>query len=71
MIMMKDGLPINGQVREIKNGYGENTLVWEPAVNTQEKPSQDAVYFVLIENVLVDGQARGFDYEVILFDPTD
>jgi hypothetical protein len=70
MIMMKDGFPINSQVHEVKNGYGENTLVWEPATNTQETPSQDAVYFVLIENVVVEGQARGFDYEVILFDPT-
>jgi len=68
--LMKDGSRINLAIRNVKNGYGENTLVWEPAANTHQKPSQDTAYQVLIENVSVEHQVREFDYEVILFDPT-
>ena len=70
MIMMKDGSSMDLTIQDVRNGYGENTLVWEPDPNTQERPSQDVVYKVSIMDVMVKGQAVKFEYEVILFDPT-
>lgn len=52
-------------VHRAKKGYGDNTLMWEPDV---QKPTQgeDATYRVTVSNVVVDGIARDYTYEVII-----
>ena len=48
-----------------KKGYGDNTIMWEPQI---QKPTRgkDAVYQVTVSNVIVDGIARDYSYEVII-----
>jgi uncharacterized protein YkwD len=56
------------------NGYGENTLVWvvdnrnTSSASVLQRPSADTSYRVLINGARVGGQARNFDYTVIVFD---
>lgn len=50
-------------------GYGENTLAWEPQANFNNPPAADTRYTVTVGSVLIEGQARSFSYEVIVFDP--
>jgi len=46
----------------------ENTLVWIPDINLSGlNPNQDHRFDVEIANVLIDGQARTFTYDVIVF----
>lgn len=52
----------------IKNGYGDNTLAWEPAV-IDSKNANDITYQVVVDNVLVDGATKKFEYQVILTNP--
>lgn len=61
------GIPV--AVRPVVYGYGENTLVWEPGAPLNNAPAADTRYTVVVDNVLIDGQARRFSYEVIVFDP--
>ena len=53
--------------------YGENTLVWEMSaigsMTTHPKPDADTTYVVTVQNVMVNGQARDFTYDVIIIDP--
>ena len=55
-------------------GYGENALVWNAAGITDgdvwPRVEADTPYRVVVSNVLVDGQARQFEYRMTLFDPT-
>ena len=48
-------------VSPVVNGYGENTLVWEL---NEAIPEDDVVYGVTIGNVLVNGVAQAFTYQV-------
>ncbi len=50
-------------------GAGENTLVWEPQASFTDRPAADTRYRVVVDNVIIEGQARSFSYEVIVFDP--
>jgi len=50
-------------------GYGENTIVWEPAVTFSRPPSGDTTHTVFINNVIINGQNQDFSYNVIVFDP--
>ncbi len=50
-------------------GVGENTLVWEPQASFTDRPAADTRYRVVVDNVIIEGQARSFSYEVIVFDP--
>lgn len=67
--MARDGQPISLAVQTVRDGYGENTIVWEPGVNTQAKPPADTTYAISITNVFIQGAPTTFSYEVILFDP--
>lgn len=53
----------------VVNGYGENTLVWEPVLNINRPPSHDTIHTVEITNVIINGAPRNFTYQVIIFDP--
>ncbi len=67
--MTKNGQPLSLQVNPVVNGFGENTLVWEPNDTFGQAPASDIVYTVTITNVIVNGQSRSFNYQVIIFKP--
>lgn len=56
-------------------GRGENAVVWylaslDPSqAYDWPKPAADTVYSVTVSNVLIDGIARTFSYQVKVFDP--
>lgn len=69
-----DEIPLSFE--EFSPNRGENTLVWyfsslDPADTTYRwpKPAQDTTYAVSVQNVLIDGQNRSFQYQVTVFDP--
>lgn len=64
------GKPLAVQVNTPVNGYGDNTLVWEPQVTFGSPPESDTLYSVTVNNVIIGGQSRAFTYTVIVFDPT-
>ncbi len=53
----------------VANGFGLNTLVWEPANLVLPAANADANIKVTVRNVLVNGQAQNFDYTVTAIDP--
>jgi hypothetical protein len=61
------GIPVT--VRPVVNGYGENTLVWEPELPTGSPPQGDTAYDVTVSQVQTSGGQRTFSYQVIVFDP--
>ena len=71
--MTENGATISARKEPVANGFGDNTLVWLPGNYsdgmTWARPGGDTVYTVTISNVLVGGQARSFNYQVIVFDP--
>jgi hypothetical protein len=67
--MTQNGQPVTLQVNALATGFGENTLVWEPDVDLSQQPTADVTLHVTLHNVLIDGQYRSFDYDVIIFDP--
>lgn len=48
-------------------GYGDNTVVWVPTVNTSSQ--QDQKYKVNISNVIVGGVSKSYSYDVTIIDP--
>lgn len=49
----------------VANGYGDNTLVWEPARGAVNPyPEQDETYVVTVANVLEGGEANTYQYAV-------
>jgi uncharacterized protein YkwD len=52
---------------DVYNGYGDNTLVWEP--NGIANTIDGNEYSVSVSNVLVDGVAKSFDYKVTVVIP--
>ncbi|MEZ4865363.1 MAG: CAP domain-containing protein [Caldilineaceae bacterium] len=71
--MMQNGEAITVTQAAVKNGYGENTLVWTPSVvqaaQSWPQPTADTAYQVTITNVIIAGDARTFTYTVTVFDP--
>ena len=72
--MSRDGEELIIIRAPIKNGYGENTIVWQLESMDPDAswptPSQDITYEISIENVIIDSQVQDFSYEVIIFDPS-
>ncbi|MBN1180243.1 MAG: hypothetical protein JXD18_13610, partial [Anaerolineae bacterium] len=56
-------------VQPVFNGYGENTLVWEPSATFGVPPAADTAYTVHVNNVRINSVSQNFTYEVIVFDP--
>jgi hypothetical protein len=54
----------------VVDGYGENTLVWEPQVASEAPPQADTWYNVSLHDVLIGQTRYRFSYVVILFDPS-
>jgi hypothetical protein len=67
--MTRDGNPVSLSVNGLANGYGENTLVWEPNTSFTQPTSGDVVFRVTISNVLISGSPQSFTYDVIMIDP--
>ena len=53
----------------IANGYGDNTIVWEPQGLPGGAPESDTVYTVQIGNVKVGAETRSYSYHVTVIDP--
>ena len=53
-------------VLPIVNGFGDNTIVWEPD-GIQTTITTDTRYTVTLENVIIDNEARTFNYDIIFF----
>lgn len=56
----------------ISNGYGDNTIVWEPNAVLPRPGISDLSYDIVIENVRIGNtaQPQTFSYRVTVFDPT-
>ena len=71
--MTKAGQALEIALESVGTGYGENTLVWIPnGMNSRdswEKPESDTTYRVTVNNVIIGGAPRAFNYNVIIFDP--
>lgn len=53
------------------NGYGDNTLAWEPVPGSYPRTTrEDLAYTVRIDSVKVGSEFRSFSYTVTMFDPT-
>jgi uncharacterized protein YkwD len=50
-------------------GYGDNTIVWDPQGIPSGAPAADLSYAVTVSNVVVGGQSRVFNYTVTIIDP--
>lgn len=69
LVSMRQGsVPVALVQQTVVNGYGENTLVWEPQISLGVPPASDTTYTVTVENVVVDENRRDFTYDVIVFD---
>jgi len=51
-------------------GYGDNTIVWDPQGVPTGAPSSDLSYSVTVSNVVVGGQSQVFAYTVTIIDPS-
>jgi len=67
--MTSEGSNLTCFPQQVVNGYGENTLVWEPILNINRPPSHDTIHTVEITNVLINGIPHNFTYQVTIFDP--
>lgn len=67
--MTRAGEPLAAQINTPVNGYGENTLVWEPQMTFGTPPAGDTLYSVTVSNVVIDSQPHTFTYNIIVFDP--
>lgn len=62
------GKNISLSIEPLSNAFGDRTIVWVPE-NISTSVSEDTAYNVRIENVILNGESRDYDYQVILFDP--
>lgn len=55
-------------VSSTDNGYGDNTIVWEPSgINTSS--SSDVTYHVNVSNVTVSSNTENYSYDVVIIQP--
>ncbi len=66
--MSRNGSAVSSTLLPIQNGFGENTLVWEPSVNLGVAGA-DTNVDVTVSNVVVGGVSQTFQYRVIIIDP--
>ena len=67
--MKSNGQLIPVSVQPVANGYGDNTLVWEPQGSLFQPSSLDVTYQVTVSNILIDGVRQEFAYQVTIIDP--
>jgi len=68
-ITMKDGnnQSVALEIEELNNQFGDRTIVWVPAINTNTL-SEDTQYTITLNDVGIDEEMQSFEYEVVLFD---
>ena len=64
---VKNGENIALEIEELTGIYGDNTIVWGPDVNTNAL-TEDTTYTISLNNVVIEGSLKDFEYEVTLFD---
>ncbi|MFN8496046.1 MAG: CAP domain-containing protein [Caldilineaceae bacterium] len=73
IVMTANGQDIPLKLETIKDGFGQNTVVWTPSAtilaSNQQTAAANAGYTIKLSHVLVDGQAREFAYTTTIFDP--
>jgi hypothetical protein len=67
--MSAGGEDIPLALQPVVNGYGENTLVWQPDLAFDQPPQDDTSYTVLVRRVGIGGAFHDFSYQVTIFDP--
>jgi hypothetical protein len=68
--MSRNGVPLGVPSYEtIQNGYGDNTLVWQPQGVTYAQPAADVIYHVTINGITGGGAPSSIGYDVIVIDP--
>ncbi|MBM3335948.1 hypothetical protein FJY63_14920, partial [Candidatus Sumerlaeota bacterium] len=67
--MTHKGNPVSLTKLPVDDGYGDNTVVWEPSGIPTTAPSDDLTYAVRVSNVIVSGSPRQYTYNVIIIDP--
>ncbi len=67
--MQCNGSSLPLQLLPPENGYGENTIVWEPST-CPLAGGADAISDVTVSNVIVGGTPQSFSYTVRIFDPS-
>jgi hypothetical protein len=68
--MLHEGEPVELRLLPVVDGFGENTLVWEPLSSVEGAPSSDQWYEVSIRDIMVGQHVQSVDYTVIIFDPS-
>lgn len=53
----------------VVDGFGENTIVWEPSIEASARPTVDRWLSVEVRDVLVGKRTYNFSYTVIVYDP--
>jgi hypothetical protein len=67
--MTSGGSVIPVTMLPIANGYGDNTIAWEPAGLSLQPGMADRNVTVTIDNVVVGGATRSYRYTVTIIDP--
>ena len=72
--LTRDGATVATVLETLSPGAGENTLVWVYGgldSNTTATPAvtTDSVFHVVVGNVVINGSAQSFTYDVTAFDP--
>lgn len=68
--MTQDGNPVVVDVLPIQNGFGDNTLVWEPRITKGFPGGDDQSFTVRIEDVVVNFVPQTIAYTVTVIDPS-
>jgi hypothetical protein len=72
VVMTKEGSSVSNSIiyrDSPNNDVRPEILVWEPEGLPGSPPSQDIVFNVTINNVLISGQPESFNYQVTVIDP--
>ncbi len=65
----KSGGSISLEIRKIENGYGDNTIVWEPNFDYGFWSEDETVVHINIKNVKLNGETKNYEYDVISIIP--
>ncbi len=67
--MTLDDAAVPLRLLPVVDGFGENTLVWEPSIPVQQRPDVDLWYTIDVQGIMIGRLTHSFHYVVIIFDP--